>query len=630
MGLPKSWLQLDKPGGCPKRWSLEPAAMCPVAAYCQYDHDDRNGTAAGGNVGDAAHFFPLRLSKASGPDFHSPRQPGQCCPMTPLQTVLHYHETTKHHPHRYARSLGYMDWANQPDPFRRFEDAPEFPLLLVPPVEQPSYDDLYRPGAVPPRPVCLVTISEFLQYSLALSAWKVHGASRWALRINPSSGNLHPTEGYVALPEIAGFTETAGIYHYAPKDHLLERRCIVAHADWAALLAGFPAGTFLAGLSSIHWREAWKYGERAYRYCQHDVGHAVAAMALSAAVQGWTVHPLTVVADADVLALLGLDRTVDFENAESEHPDLLVAVIPGSHPAANLPSSLPSKPIDSIRGGQWMGKANRLSADPVEWEIIEAVAAAGQKVSEPVSFHEVRHAAAPAISAARTPSARQIIFQRRSALAMDGRTRITADQFYLMLDRVLPRYDQPPWNGVGQPAHVDLALFVHLVDDLPPGLYFLIRSADRLDRLRAATRPEFQWNRPAGCPKTLPLYHLLSGDVRTLASNLSCGQDIAADGAFSLGMIAEFAEPIRSLGPWLYRRLFWETGAIGQVLYLEAEAAGIRSTGIGCYFDDLMHEVLGLTRPSFQSLYHFTVGGPVEDPRLTGSPPYPDDFARLQ
>ena len=72
----------------------------------------------------------------------------------------------------------------------------------------------------------------------------------------------------------------------------------------------------------------------------------------------------------------------------------------------------------------------------------------------------------------------------------------------------------------------------------------------------------------------------------------------------------------------VYRRLFWETGVIGQVLYLEAEAARVRATGIGCYFDDPVHELLGLKDRRFQSLYHFTVGGAVDDPRLTSRPPY--------
>jgi hypothetical protein len=51
-------------------------------------------------------------------------------------------------------------------------------------------------------------------------------------------------------------------------------------------------------------------------------------------------------------------------------------------------------------------------------------------------------------------------------------------------------------------------------------------------------------------------------------------QATAADGFFSLGMLAEFAEPIRRHGDWFYRALFWEAGLVGQVLYLEAKAWG--------------------------------------------------------
>jgi hypothetical protein len=87
-------------------------------------------------------------------------------------------------------------------------------------------------------------------------------------------------------------------------------------------------------------------------------------------------------------------------------------------------------------------------------------------------------------------------------------------------------------------------------------------------------------------------------------------------------MVAEFRDVICAGGPWFYRRLFWEAGVLGHVLYLEAEAAGVRGTGIGCYFDDAMHETLGLVGDQFQSLYHFSVGGPVDDPRLRTLPPY--------
>ena len=61
---------------------------------------------------------------------------------------------------------------------------------------------------------------------------------------------------------------------------------------------------------------------------------------------------------------------------------------------------------------------------------------------------------------------------------------------------------------------------------------------------------------------------------------------------------------------------------VGHVLYLEAEACGIRSTGIGCFFDDATHRLIGLKGSAWQDLYHFTLGGPVDDPRLQTLPPY--------
>jgi hypothetical protein len=87
-------------------------------------------------------------------------------------------------------------------------------------------------------------------------------------------------------------------------------------------------------------------------------------------------------------------------------------------------------------------------------------------------------------------------------------------------------------------------------------------------------------------------------------------------------MLADFDASLRTFGPSCYRHLFWETGMVGQALYLEAEVAGSRATGIGCFYDDPVHDVLGLHGHAFQSLYHFAVGIPVDDPRLTTEPGY--------
>ena len=65
-----------------------------------------------------------------------------------------------------------------------------------------------------------------------------------------------------------------------------------------------------------------------------------------------------------------------------------------------------------------------------------------------------------------------------------------------------------------------------------------------------------------------------------------------------------------------------EQGDEGSQLYLEAEAHGWRGTGIGCFFDDAVHDILGLDDDRYQVVYHFSVGVPVDDPRLLTRPAY--------
>ena len=294
---------------------------------------------------------------------------------------MRYHERTKHHFARFAAGPGRLDWANQHDPFRRFEGAALTRLPLLAPEDEPrppAYGSLYLRGAVPGVPVDIRALSRLLEYALALSAWKEYGGTRWALRSNPSSGNLHPTEGYVLVGGIAGLGESPGLFHYAPAAHALERRADCPPQLYTRLLRGFPPQAFLVGLSSIYWREAWKYGERAFRYCQHDAGHAIATLRVAAAALGWSARVLDEAADETVEALLGLDRRADFENAERENAELLMALWPGKIAGENL--KLERDAVRELASQRWYGKANRLSADePVPWNAIGEVSAASGK-----------------------------------------------------------------------------------------------------------------------------------------------------------------------------------------------------------------------------------------------------------
>jgi len=539
-----------------------------------------------------------------------------------LEAVYRYHDGTKHHFQRFARSLGYLDWASQPRPFRRFTDTPVFPLYPTPGVAAEGYAprrvtfDQACHLEVPSTALSAAAIGDMLRHALGLSAWKRFNASRWALRVNPSSGNLHPTEAYVVSRGLPGLADRPAVYHYAADSHALELRCLFDEGAWERVCGGRP-DVVLVALTSIHWREAWKYGERAFRYCQHDLGHASAAVSIAAGLLGWRARLLSSWSHRVIARATGIDREQDFIEAEREEPGCIIAVTAGEPFECSRDTA--GQFVDAVARARWSGRASQLSEDHVSWSFIDEVARATEdpgRSREPGAPLAARDEQA---HRDRQLDARALLLQRRSAVAFDGRSTINRTAFVDMLSRVLPTA-KTPWTSVWWAPRVHLAVFVHRVDDVPPGLYLLLRDPDALDRLRAACRPDFLWE---AADDALPLWRLAPGDVRALSARLSCDQNIAADGFFSVGMLADVDASLQTFGPSFYRHLFWETGMVGQVLYLEAEAAGVRGTGIGCFYDDPVHDALGLRAHAFQSLYHFTVGRPVDDARLTTEPGYP-------
>ena len=335
-------------------------------------------------------------------------------------------------------------------------------------------------------------------------------------------------------------------------------------------------------------------------------------MRYAAVTLGWSIELIAETSDDDIAQLLGLNRTADFKALEGESPDLLCRIKVGLDNTDFDMKSL----IEASQAGVWSGKADSLRAYHLyKWPVIDDVSLAASKPStkEPLC----QALSVPPLAIACTQTATSIIRQRRSAQQFDGKMALMPQaDFYRILSAVMPT--APAFQAWCWPAKVHLFIFVHRVEGLESGVYALLRNNEAIDKLKAGTLDEFLWQRVV---EDLPLYLLYRGDCRQFAKTVSCHQPIASDSAFSLGMVAEFSETMAEAA-WLYRRLFWETGLIGQVLYLEAEAAGYRGTGIGCYFDDSVHELLGFKDEQFQSLYHFTIGKPLEDKRIETLPAY--------
>jgi SagB-type dehydrogenase family enzyme len=523
----------------------------------------------------------------------------------PSQPARLYHERTKHQLNRLAKGPEYLDWDDQPDPFRRFAGAESLPLPL-------AGKELERPwqalldGQIPPAPVDLKRLASLFEYSLGLAVWKRYGPNRWALRCNPSSGNLHPTEGYLVCLGLADLAD--GVYHYGPEQHRLERRCCFPNSD-------LETPEVWVGLSSIFWREAWKYGERAFRYVQLDIGHALGAIRYAAALLGWQLQPAAI-DDPGLATLLGLDREEEFEGAELEHPDLLMQITPA--PTTPLPAL-----IELARQGEWTGKANPLGGEPhFKWPVIGQVAQMTRIQGEWPQRPVAQPPSHPPLAIDCPKPATRLIKERRSAQAMDPQQGMTKEQLLALLDSLLPRPQRPPWDSWPQQPRIHPLLMVHRVEGLAPGLYLLPRHTAAQTELPARMKEEYHAAPVASDIPHFPLLQLFQGDAQQVARTLGCHQKIASHGCFAVAMLAEFDSALAA-HPAEYRRLHWEAGLIGQQLYLGSEALGLQGTGIGCFFDDAVLDLLGLTDSGYQSLYHFTVGKALPDSRIESDPPYP-------
>lgn len=542
-----------------------------------------------------------------------------------LQTVKDYHQRTKHRPGAYARSAGYMDWANQPLPYRLYQDTDKIYLPLGQGCNDSPASDLFQQSACSVAAISLQNIASLLQNSLGLSAWKSYNGTEWALRINPSSGNLHPTECYLLLPELqspaVGSSELKKIHsvHYNPYLNCLEKRAVLTDSSAEFLV---EAKGFAIVLTSIAWREAWKYGERAYRYCQHDLGHALGALNIAANLNGWNVTVLDEFSNAKVDSLLGLNQSPQLAQ-EVEYVDCVCWVS--------------AKPADLHKVKQWLnqlgdfnytGQANQLSQLHQDWPIINAVFKASHQLDFSFISEETKTSSGYAVnseyvincikSLPSDESAQGLIQQRRSAQSFDREASIISSELFLtQLQKTLPT-QSVPFSVLPQAAQVNLLLFIHNVQGIDSGLYVWVRNTKHLQDLKSAMHSNFEWQQ---CYPDKPLYLLKKGNYRRVAKALSCEQDIAADSAYSLGMLARFEESL-DYSASQYPLLFWETGLIGQVLYLAAENDDLRATGIGCFFDDLVHDLLGLKDQQWQSLYHFTVGKQIDDARISTKPAY--------
>jgi SagB-type dehydrogenase family enzyme len=332
-------------------------------------------------------------------------------------------------------------------------------------------------------------------------------------------------------------------------------------------------------LTSIVWREAWKYGERAYRYCLHDIGHAWQALTLAAQAMGCDSFAAGYFPDDEVAQLCRL--------ADDEAPMLLVELRSASIPVHE------SYACETVWYG---GQANQLSAEKADYAWIDRIHAA-TKLSNcpypeilaaeptPTGCGEIK--LPPPASSIRAFG--EVARLRRSALDFLGGT---LSMSLTQLSAILATASQRLFADFAGAPFMQLYLYAHRVDGLQPGVYR-------------------HW------PRSAELEQVKNGDQRVMAAGLSLGQELAGNACVAFSMVGDLDRAARAHGDRGYRYVHFEAGAIGHRLYLAAEALGLGATGIGSFYDEEVHRYLNLA-PQQQVVYHFAIGYPVPDVRVRG------------
>jgi len=487
-----------------------------------------------------------------------------------------YHEATKHSVESLRRARHDLDWINMPDPFRHYEGVPVLDLPADPPApEIPAFAVLQGSFGSTSAGDGAAFLSQLLFYCAAISATKRVPSSgyEYALRVNPSSGNLHPTEFHFVTRGLKDWPD--GMYHYDPSRHMAEQR---GSGRFELMVANCHAPIVFA-LTSIVWREAWKYGERAYRYCLHDIGHAWQALALSARAIGCDTFAAGSFVDDEVDQL--------FRPNFDEWPMLIVSLKGESIPVGEADTGM-----TMWRGGQ----ANILSKEMIAQPLIEGMHLPTKQRpggSGGPSFTGGNRAGSGEIElpppASSTRSFGEVSRMRRSALDFIGGEQSMS---LAELSAILARAVHPLSADFADTRFIQLYLYAHRVDGLQLGVYKFWPECAELERVK-------------------------SGDQRLVAAALSLGQRLAGNACLTLSMIGNLHRATATYGDRGYRYVHFEAGAIGQRLYLAAEALGLGATGIGAFYDDEVHRHLNLTTKREQAIYHFAIGYPVPDPRVS-------------
>jgi SagB-type dehydrogenase family enzyme len=479
-----------------------------------------------------------------------------------IQAGWNYHNATKHSPSSIRANAHFLDWANQPLPFKIY---PKLDLIPLPrelrETRIPAFSAIaqvaQRDNAFPD----LQTLSELLYFSAGVTRRRTFPGGEIHFRAAACTGALYEIELYLACAPLADLE--AGLYHYAAGEFGLRRlragdyrRVLVEATAGESSIAQAPVIVICTG---TYWRNAWKYQARTYRHFGWDNGTILANLLAMSAALGLPAKVICGFVDAQVNGLLDVD---------SQH-EVAFSLLSIGHVADSAPSPLahiPSLGLETVPlskrevdypAMRTMHAASSLLSpeDVANWRGNTLALQATDTTSETFPLKPIGREELP------DDSIEQVILRRGSTRRF-AREPISFVQLSTILDRSTAGVSADFLNPLGAQLN-DLYLIVNAVEGLLPGAYFFNRRRQGLELLKP-------------------------GDFRKEAGYLGLEQELPADSSVAVFLLADLEAIFQRFGNRGYRAVQLEAGIIGGKLYLAAYALHLGASGLTFYDDDVV------------------------------------------
>ena len=482
-----------------------------------------------------------------------------------------YHEATKHSYASVRTNPHFLDFANQPLPFKIYPALE--PARMPTEVRQTGVAALSAiAGSITAQTNSapdLEAIAQLLFLSAGITRQRKYPGGEIYFRAAACTGALYEVELYLVSADLANLQ--AGVYHFAPAEFGLRQ---LRAGDYRSVLVeatgGEPAiahAPLTIVCTCTYWRNAWKYQARTYRHFGWDNGTMLANLMAVATALGLPAKVVCGFVDATVNRLLDVDsqREVAFSLVALGHDSG-----PSSQTATQVLADVSPLGLETVP----------LSRDEIDYPVMREIHAAsslhsaeeveawrGRTPLNPTRMTNLPPPAGPVVQL--TPSSdaemprdpiEQVILRRGSSRQF-ARTPISLTQLSTMLDRTTRGIPADFLNPFGSQLN-HLYLIVHAVEGLESGAYVFHRDRKVLECLKR-------------------------GNFRDEAGYLGLEQQLPADAAVDIFFLADLRPILDRFGNRGYRAVQLEAGILGGKLYLAAYAQRLGATGLTFYDDEV-------------------------------------------